>query len=589
MSEMIRSLHSIARPRFAGIFNSRCVLLVVFIAGTAVAQTGISSNAPSIEFYVGLDESCCGEDPHPVHGIATPDGGQIVVGKSIAANGNWGGFAVKVSPSEALGVGTFLDPGNSAVVNWTVQLQEDRGKATFLNAASTESAVFLAGLRASGRDRIDMYLAKHDLTTGSLIWEKKLISPGGSGAIEAIQLTADGGLVGVGISNAPLEGLEGFKSFGNPMGGQAHIFYLSSTQVASNNPPSEPTWSQTYSQYETAKAVRHIPNGERGFIVLAGSEEAPAALIRTNERGEKRWSRSYPERFEATDVALHYQGENHLGFTFTGHGGQDDTLDGQLTRVDLNGDLVWAKSFGNPSGGVGVFAGLDSGDPRLIYDECWGVQGLADGGTIVGCGTGIEGCDLVRDETLRRQCAADARTTWRGFVVRFDSNGEIVWQRVDSFIETNVDGEVADAASEYIALLPDGGFLSVVDQGFGIGLLKLVGDNTASEGSLTSTPQSDVNDESNDEEVMRPQGDEESADTDDESWNEGEDEDTTDESEEDNPSQADTHDEDSAENEDTLTWDGGGCSTSLQGSHIPMLWLGLCLMMLVRPRHQRER
>ena len=160
---------------------------------------------------------------------------------------------------------------------------------------------------------------------------------------------------------------------------------------------------------------------------------------------------------------------------------------------------------------------------------------------------------------------------------------------MDSFIETNADGEVADAASEYIALLPDGGFLSVVDQGFGIGLLKLIGDNTASEGSLTSTPQSDVNDESSDEEVMRPQGEEEPADTDDESWNEGEDEDTTDEAEEENPSQGDTHDEDSAENEDTLTWDGGGCSTSLQGSHIPMLWLGLCLMMLVRPRHQRER
>jgi hypothetical protein len=44
---------------------------------------------------------------------------------------------------------------------------------------------------------------------------------------------------------------------------------------------------------------------------------------------------------------------------------------------------------------------------------------------------------------------------------------------MDSFVEPNTNDGVADSASEYVALLSDGGFLSVVDQGFGIGLLAL--------------------------------------------------------------------------------------------------------------------
>ena len=47
----------------------------------------------------------------------------------------------------------------------------------------------------------------------------------------------------------------------------------------------------------------------------------------------------------------------HLGYTFT-HGGRNGTLDGQLTRVDLQGRQLWARSFGDPSGGVGPSSAL---------------------------------------------------------------------------------------------------------------------------------------------------------------------------------------------------------------------------------------
>lgn len=485
---------------------------VIFIStGIAHSQSGVSANAPSVSFYVGMSESCCGEDPHPVHGIETGDGGYLVVGKTAASNDSWGGFAAKIGPPKPLGTGEYLEPNESAALRWSIELSTSGGKATYLNAASTQTAVFLAGLRANAQGNIDMYLAKHALQDGELIWEKSFPAPQGSGAIEAIQLTNDGGLIGVGIINAPQEGLEGFKSFGNPYGGQAHSFYLSAQQVSSNNAPESPLWARTYSDYETAKSVREIPFG--GFIILAGNEDGPASLLRVDQNGEPMWSQSYPNRFEVTDVALHMNHAEHLGYTFTGHGGENGVIDGQLTRVDLEGDVIFARTFGNPRGGINQFQGLDRGDPRLIYDECWGIQGLADGGVIVGCGTGIEGCDLVEDQALRQQCETDPRRTWRGYVVRFDSEGAVVWQRMDSFVEPNTNDGVADSASEYVALLSNGGFLSIVDQGFGIGLLALNPEGTEpsdsvdhidDEGELLDLSDNPTESENSDDQISEP-------------------------------------------------------------------------------------
>ena len=482
MTSMLTPLFSLATVHPSRVW-ALCTLAFLLSGFSSVsANTGVSEGAPEVRYYVGMTEACCGEDPHPVHGVATGDGGVVVVGKTLGLGEGWGGFALKVGPPAPLGIGVLLDPLESSEVRWSRQLGDGAGKSAFLNAASTESAVFLAGLLAEGSGQAAMYLAKHTLADGALSWELRLPELGGQGAIEAIDLTPEGGLVAVGVANAPQGGLEGFKSFGNPFGGQAHVFYLSPAQVASGSAPDAPQWVRALSGHETAKSVRALPGAEGGFIVLVGSEEAPPTLLRLDHEGETLWEMSYPGRYEATDLALHQVGEEHLGYTFTGHGGEGGALDGQLTRVDLNGEVVWARSLGDPAGGVGPFAGLGSGEPQLIYDECWGIQGLADGGVIVGCGTGIEGCDVVSDVALKAQCQKDPRRTWRGYVLRLDAEGDLLWQRVDSFVEEGAEDGVADAASEYVALLSDGGFLSVVDQGFGLGLLVLEGEGSAGAG-----------------------------------------------------------------------------------------------------------
>ncbi|MEE2787512.1 MAG: hypothetical protein VX589_09250 [Myxococcota bacterium] len=454
---------------------SRLVAIFTWLIGVslAFAQNGLSPNAPDLAFYVGLGEGCCGEDPHPVHGVATPDGGYVLVGKSVTAGDGWGGFAVKIGPPQPLGVGQYLEAGEDPSLKWVVRIGGPGTRSVFLNAATTADAVFLAGSRASANGLADMYLAKHARADGMLIWEKRFRGQAvdTEGAIEAIQVTADGGLILGAVIDAPRGSLEGFKSFGNPVGGSAHIVYLSPEQVSSNSPPDEATWSRTWPAYQTVKAVHPLVEPESGFIVLAHGEDQPPTLIRTNERGDMQWSTRYPGRFEPTDLAVNVADGRPFGFTFTGHGGTDGTLDGQLTHVDLDGGLVWTKTFGDPSGGVGMFAGRNAGAPQLIYDECWGIQAMPDGGVVVGCGTGIEGCDLWSTGTpIRAECESDPRKTWRGYLVRFDREGNEVWSRLDSFAAEG-EADVADSASEYVFLTQDGQIASVVDQGFGIGLL----------------------------------------------------------------------------------------------------------------------
>ena len=65
--------------------------LIFGFVGFAQAGTGVSDSAPAVDFYVGLTEECCGEDPHPVHGIQTPDGGYALVGKTVDSGGEWDG------------------------------------------------------------------------------------------------------------------------------------------------------------------------------------------------------------------------------------------------------------------------------------------------------------------------------------------------------------------------------------------------------------------------------------------------------------------------------------------------------------------
>ena len=65
-------------------------------------------------------------------------------------------------------------------------------------------------------------------------------------------------------------------------------------------------------------------------------------------------------------------------------------------KLDLNGEVVWAKDFGNYAGGVNQFDGLKQGNWALVFTECWGIapiyaeDGTTHDGYVMACGTGTD-------------------------------------------------------------------------------------------------------------------------------------------------------------------------------------------------------
>ena len=102
------------------------------------------------------------------------------------------------------------------------------------------------------------------------------------------------------------------------------------------------------------------------------------------------------------------------------------------------------------------------------------MQALPNGGMVVACGTGIEGCgpSVLQGIVPLAECQVDPRQTWRSYVVTLDAAGVIQWVRVDSFVEPGPGG-VGTSAAEYVAVDQNGDLLVTTDQGFGIGMMKI--------------------------------------------------------------------------------------------------------------------
>ncbi len=470
----------------------------------ACIQGANAQSAPKAMFYVGMEGECCGEDPHPVHGHPTPDGGYVVGGKSIDAGQEWQGFAVKVGPESFSGT-ERLGQEQEKTYQWAVTFGSDGQRDAVNSVAPLGDAVFIAGLKSNVGGTGNGYLAKHDLYTGKLRWDLMLASdvPGTARAIEVLERTADGGLYVAGLTRAAPEALEGFKSYGNPTDGVAELMYFDSAQLTGDQAPSGPKWTKTFESFTTIKGVRVLPQLGDGVIVLAHHEDAHPTLIRLAATGEIIWQQAYADAGEPTDLVVLDDNGVMSGFAFTGHGGTNESLDGFAIKVSPNGELQWKAVVGDPTGGVGQFAGLGPGNPKLIFDECWSITTAPNGGMLLGCGTGIEGCDLwAEGSAIRQECDADPRKTWRAFLTRLDKDGAVVWQRTDSFQPPNED-EVSSSASEFVSRTADGGWMSVVDEAFGIGIMVLTPE---SDSGSTGTEQGGEALPS-DEEELRPDDD----------------------------------------------------------------------------------
>ena len=442
-------------------------LLTACLSEKGFEGSGISEEAPTISYYAGMGEDCCGEDPHPVHGVETSDGSFILGGKFIDLGGGTNGFVVKLSNGTS--EQPILIEEGAQGHEWTYTFGQPNSFDAVNSVAAKDDDIFVAGVKQSETLGMQRFLAKLDSTSGEQVWSMVLPTFGSlESAFESIVLTNDGGAILAGFTDGDQGGVEGFKSYGNPHSGKANVMFFSASQLESEHAPEEAMWEQTYSDFGS---IRSIKPADEGFVFVTAQSEESYVVAKIDENGDQEWSQPLNYHGEATDIAVVTNSDVEIGYAVTGHNHFGEGVDGSLTFLELNGDIRWTKSYGNPAGGIREFEGLGEGNPSLIFDECWGIQPTGDGSVVVACGTGIEDCSLG-NVGLGLECRNDPRRKWRSLMMKISSSSEQEWYRTDSFYHEGEDVAAATAA-EHVIRMRDGRFAAVIDQDFGIGLLVL--------------------------------------------------------------------------------------------------------------------
>jgi hypothetical protein len=298
-----------------------------------------------------------------------------------------------------------------------------------------------------------------------------------------------------GFFNKPGSSGFDFKSYGNVDGGTAVVQKIPLSNLLRATPPtsSDFAWTQTFPGLYTSKGARHVSSGastaapEKVVVLLYGelyTKHATVAVLDASS-GKISWGPKDYSSFhgEGTDIQV---SSDQTSLLLSGQGHQKrgkiwGQLLGQITSVRISdGKHLWTKSY------------TAGGNPNFVLNECWGLTVMPNGGYAMGCGTGIENCD----PGLSKQDIADCRKglgdkrkgaklrnpgIWSSLVIRTDSQGNLLWQRVDSYKKTgspplsSIDRQVESSAAEWLIASSDGGIAVITDEGFGAGLLKLGG------------------------------------------------------------------------------------------------------------------
>lgn len=446
------------------------IFLLTALLSQLLINPTFSEERPSTKAYYAMDGFCCGgeeSDPHAVFGLETSDG-YILLGKSMDNTGNENGFAVKISkslPREKL----FLHPEEGESFEWALAVGDENRREGFNSAAVSQDYVFIAGYKETQKNTIDRFLTKVRLEDGKIIWSQSFPSKkkNYSSAFESIIVTSENGLLLTGVTNSEYESIEGFKSYGNPSGGNAFSMYFSKESLISKSAPKMPDWEMEYKNSLTGKSIQKT-SSDGNFVIASSSHEPTVAkVLKIDSAGKILWEKNYPKHGEITDISV-----TSDGFFLSGHkGGWETGIDGSITKISKEGKVLWNKIYGNPVGGENKYIGLDSGNKKIIFDECWGITTVNNEDAVMACGTGIEGCEELSGN-LKNQCEEDPRTTWRSFLVRIDSSGKVVWEKTGSFTFPGEedDYDVPSTASEWVFMTKNGEVASVIDLSFGIGL-----------------------------------------------------------------------------------------------------------------------
>jgi uncharacterized delta-60 repeat protein len=291
--------------------------------------------------------------------------------------------------------------------------------------AADNGYIISGSTNSFGAGDLDMYLIKTD-AEGNCVWTRTFGGIGPEAGFSCLQ-TNDGGYIaagyieyGVGMSypsdvyvvKTDADGdCVWTRTFGGPVydgassivqtndngyaiaGFSAGDFYLVKTDANGDC-----AWAQSLGNPVLTDEAYSVKQTSDGGYIMAGETRltTPSTpnvyLVKTDSNGNKSWDKSFYNGMENARSILQ---TSDNGYIFTGDFLVSSDMDAGLIKTDVNGDCVWARTFGG--------SGYDSGRS---------VQQTVDGGYIIAGETTSFGPGL-----------SDI------YLIKTDSNGDCVWAK----------------------------------------------------------------------------------------------------------------------------------------------------------------
>jgi type IX secretion system substrate protein len=268
---------------------------------------------------------------------------------------------------------------------WTKTYGGANGDQAFAVQQTTDGGFIIAGYATSfgtGSMGGDIYLIRTD-PIGDTLWTKTY---GGIyyESAYSVKQTSDSGFI-----------IAGHNSL--VMSGNTEI-YLVKTDANGNL-----LWTKTFGGafYDWARSVLQTSDGGyiiTGYTLSFGAGIYDAYLIKTDSNGDSLWTKTYGGTNEDGSYSIQQTSDGGFimaGYTFSFGAGGSDVY---LIKTDINGNLLWTKTFGGTSGDYGfsmqqttdggyIIAGLTfsygagDGDVYLIKTDSMGNSGCNQAGT----------------------------------------------------------------------------------------------------------------------------------------------------------------------------------------------------------------
>ena len=361
---------------------------------------------PIVDFYKGHGTE--GEE-HVHEGIETLDNGFIGIGHTQ-----------DFPESKSLDI-LIIKTDSKGKEIWTKKIgtigESDVGIAI---AESDDSFYAVGGKSLSGIQKPAIIKLTKD---GEILWEKVFDMPG-VGMLRGIDISDNGEVAVTGVHGGD-EG--GFVFISEAIGFAAAL-----------DRDGGVVWQKDYEQIpQGTKILSTESNGYAILSTIWNNEENNAAILKIGNSGEVQWFKSYGG---GHNQAFDFEYIPEDGYVLAGHTNSISAVnwDGLMTKVDINGNLLWRKTVGQPRGY----------DPRFIHDEFYGIVVDSDGSYVMAGGTGDE-----TDEYEEDGHPSGPSGEWKSYLVKINPNGDFVWEEV--YGENNE----GHNAAEFLDTTNDGGFI----------------------------------------------------------------------------------------------------------------------------------